>query len=117
KLSRFFNDESQVTIARGDAFSITELESAVNDHDIIFHAINLPYAAWETKLPVLTKNIIASAQGHDAKLVIVDNIYSYGRNPGKKVTETTPKSPHTKKGKIRLEMEKLYEQSKVPYVV
>lgn len=117
KLERLFRGRSHVKIYQGDAFSQHELDDAVKGNEVIFHAINLPYGDWETGLPSLTRNIITTAKVNSAKLAIVDNIYGYGRSPGKKVKETTPKMPHTKKGKIRLEMESLYKESDVPYII
>ncbi|PXW86966.1 nucleoside-diphosphate-sugar epimerase [Pseudogracilibacillus auburnensis] len=117
KLHHFFGNNSHITIYQGDVFSTNELMNAVKGNEIIFHAINLPYASWEAKLPIMTQQIIQAAQKNSTKLAIVDNIYSYGKSPGEKVKETTEKRPHTKKGKIRLEMQKLYESSQVPYII
>jgi hypothetical protein len=33
------------------------------------------------------------------------------------VTESTEKNPHTKKGKIRLELNKMVEKSGIPYII
>lgn len=117
KLHRYFGDNHAVTIHEGDVFSQTELNQAVKGNEIIFHAINIPYGSWQARLPVITNNIIVAAKKHSAKLAIVDNIYSYGRSPGIKVNETTAKKPHTKKGKIRLEMEALYQKAEIPYLI
>lgn len=117
KLTLFFGSKPKVTICPGNVFAKEELHKAVKGNDIIFHAINLPYANWRTGLPILTKNIIEVTKENSTKLVVVDNIYSYGKNPGKKVQETTRKNPHTRKGKIRLEMEKWYKTANIPYVI
>jgi len=117
KLTYHFGAQSLVNIFPGNVFSKQELNDVVKGNDVIFHAINIPYADWQKKLSILTKNIINVTKENSAKLAIVDNIYSYGKNPGKKVQETTSKTPHTKKGKIRLEMEKLYKTANIPYVI
>ena len=117
KLHQLFSGDPLVEIYEGDAFSGKDLDHAVNGNEVVFHAINLPYANWHTKLLTLTKNIIASAEKNNAKLAIVDNIYSYGKSHGENVKENDPKQPHTKKGKLRLHMESLYKQSNVPYVI
>lgn len=117
KLHRLYSAQPNVKLFPGDAFEKDELNAAVKGQAIVFHAINLPYGDWKTKLPKLTNNIIQSTKKSKAKLAIVDNIYSYGKNPGVKVSENTSKRPHTKKGEIRLEMEALYKQSGVPYLI
>lgn len=107
KLERLFGDEAQVSIKSGDAFQPDDLLRACEGVDVIFHSMSIPYPQWQEKLPLLTANVLAAAKHVSARLVIVDNIYAYGRSPGDKVTETTPKRPHTKKGKIRLAQEQM----------
>ncbi len=117
KLNSMFGEEHNVLIHPGDAFYLEDLEIAARDVDVIFHAINLPYGDWAEKLPMITKNIIATAKKYTLKLAIVDNIYAYGKSIDKAMDETTPKNPNTKKGKIRLEMEELIKNSGVPYIM
>ena len=117
KLNIMFGGNPNVNIQPGDVYHIEELENAARGVDFIFHAINLPYGDWTEKLPVLTKNIIATAKKYSLKIAIVDNIYAYGKSVGKAIDETTPKNPNTKKGKIRLEMEQLIKSSGVPYII
>lgn len=98
-------------------FQLKQLERAANGIDIIFQAINLPYTDWKLNLIPLNEKIIHAAKTVSAKIAVVDNIYAYGKNTGKKTSETTPKRPNTKKGNLRLKMENLYKQSGVPYVI
>src|SRR5690625_1109806 len=113
KLTYHFRAESLVNIYQGNVISKQELNYVVKLNDVIFNAINIPYADWQKNLSILTKNIINVTKENSAKLAIVDNIYSYGKNPGKKVQETTSKTPHTKKRKISIEMEKLYKKANI----
>ncbi|GAX89084.1 SDR family NAD(P)-dependent oxidoreductase [Effusibacillus lacus] len=117
KLAKLFANEKKVMISPGDAFSLESLKEAAADVDVIFHAMNIPYPEWEKKLPVLMGNILESARHANAKLVLVDNIYAYGRSTGALVTEKSPKNPHTKKGKIRLQLETMAKQSNLPVLI
>ena len=117
KLERFFGEDANVTICTGDVFRREDLDNATKDVEIIYHCINIPYTNWKEHLPILMANIIFVAEKHSAKLAIVDNIYAYGRSPGTKVSETTMKQPHTKKGKIRLQIETLVKESDVPTLI
>lgn len=117
KLKSLFKADSNVVINPGDVFNKTELEHAANDVDVIFQAINIPYADWKSKLIPLNEHVISTAKKVSAKVAVVDNIYAYGRSNGEKIHETTPKNPHTKKGKLRLAMERLYKNSDVPYII
>lgn len=54
---------------------------------------------------LVLEELLKAAGLSRSKAVVVDNIYAYGKNPGHKVAESHPKQPHTKKGRIRLELE------------
>lgn len=117
KLQKLFQDNAGVTIKSGDVFDLESLKEASAGVDTIFQAMNIPYSEWEQKLHIVMKNILETAKHANAKLVLVDNIYAYGRNPGHLVTEDTPKKPHTKKGNIRLQLEIMVKQSDLPFLI
>ncbi|EPD50308.1 hypothetical protein HMPREF1210_02879 [Paenisporosarcina sp. HGH0030] len=117
KLEKLFGEEENVTIFSGDLFRLEDLDKAAQDVDIIYHSANIPYIEWKEKLPILMSNILQTAEKHAAKLAIVDNIYAYGRSGGEKVSETTIKNPHTKKGNIRLKVETQVKESNVPALI
>ncbi len=117
KLAKLFANEEKVTIISGDAFNPDRLKEAAANVDVIFHAMNIPYSEWEKRLPLLMGNVLEAARGANAKLVLVENIYAYGRSPGALVTEQTPKRPHTKKGKIRLQLETMAKRSDLPVLI
>jgi nucleoside-diphosphate-sugar epimerase len=117
KLEKRFGNDSNVVIHPGDAFNIEALRAAAQGVDIIVHAMNVPYHEWEARLPVLLGNILTVVREANAKLVVVDNVYAYGRGHGEKVREDFPKRPHTKKGKIRLQLENTIKQSGVQFLI
>ncbi|NNU84544.1 SDR family NAD(P)-dependent oxidoreductase [Geobacillus sp. BMUD] len=107
KMQQRFGTMKDVEICLGDVFREDDLNKACKDVDVIFHAINIPYPEWPKGHPIIMKNVLKAAEGSGAKIVFIDNIYAYGRSPGRKVTEDTPKNPHTRKGKIRLQLNKM----------
>ncbi|MGG0723480.1 SDR family NAD(P)-dependent oxidoreductase [Bacillus mycoides] len=113
KLEILFSGEENVKVVAGDVFIQEDLMEAAKDVDIIFHAVNIPYSDWEKKQPKLLKNILEVARYYDSKLGIVDNIYAYGRQGEEPVAEEVKKAPHTKKGKIRLQLEMMAKQARV----
>ena len=117
KLEKLFGEDPNVTILAGDIFQIEDLRKAAQDVEVIFQSANIPYSEWKEKLPLLMANIVQVAKQQSAKLAIVDNIYAYGRSKGEKVKETDVKNPHTKKGKIRLQIETMIKNSGVPAVI
>ncbi|SDR04087.1 SDR family NAD(P)-dependent oxidoreductase [Virgibacillus salinus] len=117
KLENMFHTDPNVTIHPGDILNQTELIAAAEKVDVIFNAVNIPYDEWEDKLHLLTNNVLETARQVKSKLAVVDNIYAYGKNTGVKVNESTPKYPHTKKGKLRMEMGELIKESEIPYLI
>jgi len=116
KLLRLFHNEERVEVVQGDLFNQTDLLKAAQDVDLIVHSVNIPYQEWK-KLPVLMDNVIQTVKMYNLKLAYVDNIYAYGRSVGKKMTEDMPKNPHTKKGKIRLQLENMIKNSEITYTI
>ncbi|MEH6931572.1 SDR family NAD(P)-dependent oxidoreductase [Bacillus sp. JJ783] len=113
KLEILFSGEENVKVVAGDVFIQEDIMEAAKGVDIIFHAVNIPYSDWEKKQPKLLKNILEVARYYDSKLGIVDNIYAYGRQGEEPVVEEVKKAPHTKKGKIRLQLEMMAKQARV----
>ncbi|PFJ15086.1 hypothetical protein COD67_15670 [Bacillus cereus] len=74
KLESLFQEERDVTIVAGDVFEKNNLLTAAKGVDIIFHAVNIPYAEWEKKQRNLLTNILEVTKYYDVKLGIVDNI-------------------------------------------
>lgn len=56
------------------------------------------------------------ARKFNVKIAVVYNIYFYGKSFGEKVSETTTKT-RIQKRKLRLEMEQLYINSEMPYLI
>lgn len=113
KLEKLYGNDPLVSIYTGDIFQIEDIKAAAKDVDVIFQSANIPYSQWEEKLETFMKNILKVAREEDVKLAIVENIYSYGRSGGRKVDEDFPKNPHTKKGRIRLNVQNLVKESNV----
>ncbi|WP_462410871.1 SDR family NAD(P)-dependent oxidoreductase [Neobacillus sp. Marseille-QA0830] len=116
RLEQLFAADSNVSIFAGNLFQLDDLREAATGVDVIFHAANIPYEQWEASLQKLVSNILTVAKEKSLKLAMVDNIYAYGR-AGNRVEETTPKSPHTKKGKIRLQVETMVKESGIPFIL
>lgn len=117
KLERLFADvrnKNQVRLHPGDAFYTEQLEAAAQGVDVIFHAVSLPYFEWEEKLRLMMDRVLQASKRQEAKLAVVDNIYAYGRHTGERIKEDTPKIPQTKKGKLRLEVERMAKSEAIP---
>lgn len=113
KLKKLYGQQQGIKIHPGDIFQFEDLMAAAKQADTIFQSANIPYEQWEEKLIPFFENIINVSKTTGAKLVLVENIYAYGRSSGGKVKEETAKKPHTKKGKIRLQIEKRIKKANV----
>lgn len=116
RLEQLFKENSHVEVLQGDVFNLTDLHNAAEDVDLIVHAVNIPYQEWG-KLPILMENVIQTVKKRKVKFAYVDNIYAYGRSVGKMMTEDMPKNPHTKKGKIRLQLQNMIKESGIEYII
>jgi nucleoside-diphosphate-sugar epimerase len=117
KLNKLFSHKSNVTAYAGNIFNVEDILNAAKGVDVIFQAANIPYSQWEEKLALFMSNILSAAKEHSAKVALVDNIYAYGRSRGGRITEEFQKNPHTKKGQIRLNVEKLVKESGVKALI
>lgn len=113
KLDLLFSFEENVEVMTGDVFIQEDIMNAAKGVDIIFHAVNIPYSDWEKQQSKLLINILEVTKYYGIKLGIVDNIYAYGKQERELVKEDAEKRPHTKKGKIRLQLEEMAKKANV----
>jgi nucleoside-diphosphate-sugar epimerase len=95
-----------VTLVRADVADAAALRDACRGAAIVYHCVNVPYQLWAQRLVPIAEAIIAAAGAAGAKLVVMDNLYMYGRPDGP-MTETTPRNARGKKGRIRIRLEQL----------
>ncbi|WP_456276363.1 SDR family NAD(P)-dependent oxidoreductase [Bacillus sp. AK128] len=117
KLNRLFDGMNQVRIHVGNVLIEQEVMKAAEGVEVIFNAISFPYQEWAEHHPLCMENIIKAAQVHHCKVAHVDNIYAYGSQPSILIGEETHKEPHTKKGKLRLQLETQLKESSLPYLI
>lgn len=92
-----------LTYKLGDIFDYRTIVEAAKDVDVIFQCANVQYHEMADKLLLLGENVMKAADILDKKIVIVDGIYVYGHQVAKG-DENHPKQPHTKKGKLGLNL-------------
>ncbi len=85
--------------------------------DVIVNGLNPPnYHNWAVIIPQITKQVIAAARASGAMVVIPGNVYNFGKVHGE-MSETTPQTPCSRKGAIRVEMERAYRDSGVKTLI
>ncbi|MDC0744433.1 SDR family oxidoreductase [Polyangium mundeleinium] len=92
---------------QGDAMRGEDVRRAAEGASILVHAVNPPgYRRWsELVLPMLESSL-AAARAVGARLVLPGTIYNYGPNAFPVLHEDSPQDPVTRKGAIRVEMER-----------
>lgn len=101
----------------GNAKDAAALAKACQGQAIIVNAINPPYEKWAGELPDLTRSIIAAVRASGATVIIPGNVYNYGAGMPETFAENTAWAPTTRKGKLRVEMERSYRDAGVPTIV
>ncbi|MCK9860021.1 NAD(P)H-binding protein [Paenibacillus sp. ATY16] len=110
KLVQFANrlgNPKHLRITVGDAMRPEDIASQAGGADVWFHCANVPYHEMTSKLIPLGESVMEAAERKGVRVVAIDGIYPYGRRQSDLVTEEHPKKPHTRKGKVRLEYERM----------
>ena len=90
-----------VAVDAGDASRLTELARGATS---IVNAVNPPsYMTWDTDWPPVAAATLAAAEATGAGLVIIGNLYGYGRVEAP-MREDDPMRPAGRKGALRADM-------------
>jgi nucleoside-diphosphate-sugar epimerase len=92
---------------RGDAMNQQDVMRAARGCAVIIHAVNPPgYRRWSELVLPMIDNTIAAAIEVKATIVLPGTVYNYGSDAFPLVTEASPQHPLTRKGAIRVELER-----------
>jgi nucleoside-diphosphate-sugar epimerase len=95
---------AEVEVCAGDAYQIDQVIRLTEGAAVVYQCAQPEYHEWAEKFPPLQAAILEGAAASGAKLVIGDNLYSYGDTNGVPMTENTPIRPNSRKGKVRAVM-------------
>lgn len=94
-----------------------DMDTAAQGCDVIVNGLNPPnYHNWQETIPKITAQVIAAARKSGATVIVPGNVYHFGDNGGT-WSEHTPPNPVSRKGRIRLDMERAYAESDVQTIV
>jgi len=92
---------------QGDAMEAGDVRAAAEGVALIVHAVNPPgYRDWEKLVLPMLDNTIAAARSAGARIVLPGTVYNFGPDAFPAPREDSPQNPVTRKGAIRVEMEK-----------
>ncbi len=96
----------------GDAMNGNDVLSAARGASLIVHAVNPPgYRNWGRLVLPMLDNTIAAADRTGARIVLPGTVYNYGPDAFPLVAEDAPQHPTSRKGAIRVEMERRLERA------
>ena len=103
---------------QGDAMKADEVTAAAAGASLIVHAANPPgYKDWHKLLLPMMESSIAAARATGARILLPGNVYNYDPVRDPVVTETTPERPVSRKGVIRVAMERALRESGVKALI
>ena len=105
-----------ITWLRGDAMQRADVLAAARGCSVIVHAVNPPgYRHWSELVLPMVDNTIAAAQAEGATVVLPGTVYNYGPDAFAALHEDAPQRPPTRKGAIRVELERRLQQATVDH--
>ncbi|AYG68239.1 MULTISPECIES: SDR family oxidoreductase [unclassified Rhizobium] len=107
---------------QGDAMQADDVLKAAQGADVILHAVNPPgYRNWGKVVLPMLDNTIAAAKAVGARIVLPGTVYNFGPDVFPDVSEDSAQRPKTRKGAIRVEMERRLraaaEQDGTPVII
>ena len=107
KAEKYFSEFKNIEVVAGSGENKNDLQQACEGIQYAFYCLNVPYTEWSQKAVRYLENALQAALFSNARFVFVGNVYIYGHAKYNPVDEKHPHDPHTRKGKIRAEMENL----------
>jgi nucleoside-diphosphate-sugar epimerase len=97
---------------QGDAMQEQDVIAAADGVSIIVHAVNPPgYRNWAQLVVPMIDNSIAAARASGARIILPGTVYNYGADAFPDLRESSPQNPSTRKGAIRVQLERRLRQA------
>ena len=95
---------------KGDALDAASVIRAAEGARVVVHGANPPgYRNWKGLALPMLECTIAAAAASGARVLFPGTVYNFGPDAGDMVDETAPQNPTTRKGAIRVAMERRLE--------
>lgn len=118
---KYWENNDRVEIVKGDSLVADDVKKAASNTKSVFHCVNVPYPQWKSKVIPMLRNTLAAARENKVKIVFPGNVYVFGHAQTEFVLEDHPFAAHTKKGKLRVQMELMLREAwrseGIPYTI
>lgn len=92
---------------QGDAMNARDVRRAAEGAQVLVHAVNPPgYRQWDKLVLPMIDHSIAAARAAGARIVLPGTVYNFGPDAFPTLHEDAPQRPLTRKGAIRVELER-----------
>lgn len=98
----------EIDVIAGDMLDVEQVRSLCAGAAVVYHCANVPYPQQVELIPRFQNHIIDGAARANAKLIVLDTLYMYGKTGGKPMTEATPYAATTRKGRMRGQVAQKY---------
>lgn len=96
----------------GDAMDAGAVRAAARGATLIVHAVNPPgYRDWDRLVLPMLDNSLAAARDTGARILLPGTVYNYAPDMAGPIGETAPQQPATRKGAIRVMLERRLEDA------
>jgi len=111
RLTRAFGGMKHAEIFDADLGDTRSAAAAARGIDTIVYSVGLPYPSHHLFPRLMRASLDAAIAMQVRRIVLVSNVYSYGRPRTSRVSELHPREPQTRKGQARKEQEDLVLQA------
>jgi nucleoside-diphosphate-sugar epimerase len=98
-------------VVEGDARHPADVIRAADGVDVIINAANPPFGEWDPALLEIADAVIAAIRTSGATQLFPGNLYNFGWTASETIDETTAQRPTTRKGAIRVEVERRFREA------
>lgn len=110
--TQLVNPDTRFEWIKGDAMRREDVLAAAANVDLIVHAVNpAGYHNWAGLVLPMLDNSIAAARASGARILLPGTVYNFGPDAFPLIDEDAPQHPRTRKGAIRVEMERRLQEA------
>lgn len=104
--------DPRVRLVPGDAMNAVDTLKAAQGVEVIAHCVNPPgYKDWDRVVLPMINNTIAAAKAVGARILLPGTVYNFGLEAFPILKVGSPQHPVSRKGAIRVEMERHLEEA------
>ncbi len=96
----------EIPVSAGDVRDTAWFRAQLTHAEVVYGCANAPdYHRWNEQLPSLYRSVWQGAAAAGARLVMLDNLYGYGRVDAVPFGESAPVVPCSEKGRLRAQLQ------------